>query len=671
MGVIQGAASRVARRSFSAAVALWRRPWGRRSLAPMRAAPPSTLRAPWPIAAVGAWLLCAAVAAAQEPSGPESPELQSLRLFEEELFGPPPSPAESEGVRVSPGPAAVRSDGTAPARPEVAPVSRELSWLGGLRLPDIPVRWDDRVVRFLEFFRDDPRGRGFIRAWMRRLPRYRAPIQRTLARRGLPRDVLFVAMVESGFDTGAQSGAGAAGMWQFVRTTGEAYDLPVDHWVDMRLDPEASTDAAARYLGELHERFGTWELAFAAYNMGYGALLRTIRKYNTNDYWRLSHLEAALPFETSIYVAKIIACAIVAQNLERFGLGDLVSEAPLEWETVEVPGGTPIALAARAAETDAATLRALNPALRRNRVPPTAERWTLRIPRGASARFAQRWPRLRPEHAAHVQRTLRFGETLADVARELGVSESSLRELNEISELERVGAGSVVMVPTARPAARRPSEPAVVTVPDGPQQIPGRRRVFYRVIERDRVAEIAAFFRVPADELCRWNGVDPSALLQPGMFLQIFVEPSLDLSRALVLAPDEARVLVMGTDEFFAYHESQNGRVRFRYRIEPGDTLTRIGQRFGLPAVSLSRINQLGRDAVLRPGDELIVYAEPSRVPPELRPNAIDGDALAPGGEATTERTGPALDGVAQGDETEEEIAVPTRREPTPAPAEP
>src|SRR5690606_6418699 len=129
----------------------------------------------------------------------------------------------------------------------------------------------------------------------------------------------------------------------------------------LRLDPERSTQAAARYLAQLHERFGTWELAFAAYNMGYGALLRSIRKYNTNDYWTLAHLEAGLPFETNLYVAKILACAIVAHNPERFGLADLQREEPIRWETVRVSGGVSLSLVARVVGSDAQTIGSLNP----------------------------------------------------------------------------------------------------------------------------------------------------------------------------------------------------------------------------------------------------------------------------------------------------------------------
>lgn len=589
-------------------------------------------------------------------TGPESPELRALRMLERELFGgATPVDEEADGagsVRISAGPPAVSSEAPASGAEAPARSSRDLSFLRDLTLPDIPVRWDERVIRYLEFFRDEPRGQRFIRAWMQRLNRYGPTIRRTLEHQGLPRDLIFVAMVESGFDPVARSHASAAGMWQFMKPTGQELGLTVDHWVDMRLDPERATDAAGRYLGQLYERFGAWELAFSAYNMGYGALLRSIRKYNTNDYWTLAHLEAALPFETTLYVSKIIACAIVAHNLTRFGLADLEQEAPIRWETVSVPGGTTLRQVARAAGADLDTLRALNPALRRDRTPPSAERWDVHIPPEAHSRFTERWARAQPRDAGHRTHVLRFGETLADLAHASGVSEADLAELNGVQDGERVGAGTTLLVPVVpnRRARARGDDEAlpVIAVPEGPREIPGRRRVFYRVVRGDALADIARFFRVEVDEIRRWNQVDPSAELQSGMFLQLFVRPEVDLGRALVLTPDECRALVVGSEEFFAYHEGQNGRIRFRYRVRAGDTLSEIAQRFGIPTSSLARINQIGRRATIHPDQELIIYAEPSRVPRELRPPPatpeVEGDAPSEGAETVSEGSVPPRD---------------------------
>lgn len=560
-----------------------------------------------------------------DADGEESPELRALRLAEMELFGPSeplvviepgsaPLPATSGTV-----PDALSSDAPPPVvRSGSSGDDRDLSWLSGLSLPDMPIRWDDRVVRYLEFFRDDPRGHELIRGWMVRRERWGELIRSTLRSEGLPEDLLYVAMVESGFTADARSDAGAVGPWQFVSGTGAEYGLTQSHWIDLRRDPEAATRAAARYLRALHERFGTWELALAAYNMGYGALLRAMRKYDTNDYWELTHLESALPFETTLYVAKIMACAIVGRNLPLFGFAELTMEAPMVADDVEVPGGTALSVIARVAGTTVAELRRLNPALRRDRVPPGADAVAVRIPEGAGERFAERWERARPRSEAHVAYAVRFGERLDDVARRFRTTARSLREVNELPEDDDVDAGFTLMVPAVEPHDERPSEPPVVAVHET-FTYPSRRRVFYPCHRGDDVQEIARFFRVSADDVVRWNHLDPHAALQDGIVLQLFVPTSVDLSRAVVMTPDEVQILVVGSDAFFAHHLASEGRVRFRYEVQPGDTLSTIGARFGISVGSLCRINLIGRDAVLRLGQQIVIYAEPSRVPAELR----------------------------------------------------
>jgi membrane-bound lytic murein transglycosylase D len=578
-------------------------------------------------------------------TGEESPELRALRLAELELFGRDQAiveltPTLPRPLRLS-APVGMGSGASElGVRTGPSGIQLDLSWLEGLTLPDLPVRWDDRVIRYLQFFRDDPRGQQIIRSWIRRLDRFGPLIRRTLRAQGLPEDLIYVAMVESGFDPLARSDAGAVGLWQFLSRTGEEYGLRRDRWVDMRRDPEASTIAAARYLADLHRRFGTWELALAAFNMGYGALLRAIRKYDTNDYWELSHLEAALPFETSLYVAKVVACAIVGRNPEQFRLGDLTREPPIEHDVVEVPAGTGLALVARAAGVTIEELRRLNPALLRHRVPPGPEPWQLRIPAGRGEAFARAWARIRPREAAHHSYVVRFGDDLARIARRFRTSDTALRELNQIEDGERIVAGNVLLVPAVEPHEERPSEPPVVAIPPGTFEYADRRRVFYRVVQGDRLDEIARFFDVSIDEIQQWNAIDPRAVLQEGMFLQLFVPAHVDLEAAVVLAESEVRTLVIGSEEFYDWHARQEGRVRLRYCVRPGDTLSGIAARFGLTVGSLARINQIGRESVLRIGQELIVYATPDRIPRELR-DRMDSSALD--GLAAVESVAPAV----------------------------
>ena len=599
-----------------------------------------------------AWPATLAAAQAEDPAvaAEESAELRSLRMAELELFGVAAEgsdviPPEGEArIHVGLPPVLTSASPRDAARPSLA---TDLSWLHGLMLPDLPVRWDERVVDFLEFFRDDPRGHSLMEAWLRRSGGQAGMIRGVLRQHGLPEDLLYVAMVESGFDATARSNAAAVGMWQFVAATGEQYGLSRTHWIDQRLDPESATAAAARYLGDLHRRFGSWELALAAYNMGYGALLRSIRKFNTNDFWELANVEAGLPFETTIYVAKVMACAVVGRNPGRFGFADMTLDRPIATTQIEVTGGAPIGAVARAAGLDPEAFLALNPSLRRNRIPPDEARYRVRIPAGQEEDFAARFARLSSSRPAFRPYAVRFGEQVEDIARRHGVSVRNLAEVNEFEDGTRLRVGMTILVPATpsldRPPTRdtaaggRSAEPPspdgqvddrpVVTVPDAEFRLADRRRVFYQVQSGDTLREIGRFFHATAEEISLWNQLDAAAALQSGMVVQLYVPAGVDLDHAVTLAEDDVRVLRAGSDEFFDYHEAQRGRERIRYRVREGDTLTAIGRRFDLTVGSVARINRFSTGTTLRAGQEITVYAP---VPPGRSPRSETTEAAAP-----------------------------------------
>ncbi|HVI03767.1 MAG TPA: lytic transglycosylase domain-containing protein, partial [Enhygromyxa sp.] len=213
------------------------------------------------------------------------------------------------------------------------------AWMSQLELPDIPVRWNQQTIEYLRFFKDDPKGQRMIAAWLNRMGRYEARLRAILAEVGVPEDLVYVAMIESGFDPSAQSSVGAAGMWQFMEPTGRVYGLDTDYWTDDRLDFERAGYAAATYLADLKTRFGTWELALAAYNAGYGLVVQSIRANNTNNYWALSEIENALPRQTVNYVPKILAAAIVGHNRDAFKVTGK-PEPRLDLIEVSVAAGT-------------------------------------------------------------------------------------------------------------------------------------------------------------------------------------------------------------------------------------------------------------------------------------------------------------------------------------------
>lgn len=566
--------------------------------------------------------------------GAESPELRAIRAAERELF-PPASPAPgtawpSDVPLVLPGEAEapqVHASGvppSAPPPPASAAAGKDLSWLAKLEMPDLPVRWDERVVRYLEFFRDDPRGRATFMALYRKSGRWRDMMRRSLRRKGLPEDLLYVSMIESGFEPIARSPAGAAGLWQFMPETAKIYGLSIDRWLDQRLHAQLETDAAADFLGDLHRRFGTWELALAAYNMGYAGLSSVERRYNTNDFWSLARTEGTLPWETTLYVPKILAAAIVAHNLAGFGYPDIAIDATIAADDVSVPPGTPLALVAQAAGVSARDVESLNPELRASRTPPAGEgdaAYAVRVPQGRGATAAQALAKMLATQSPAERYVVRFGETLEQVAAAHKTTAQRLVEMNAIAPGETVRGGNVLLVP----AAVRTTPPAQAPAP-GPKQsvvvpadvfvYPDRKRVFYRVLVGDTLREIATALRVTPDDLRRWNDLDAAARLQEGMTLQVFVAPDADLSRAAVMQESEVRVLAVGSDEFFAMLEKEKSFRRVVVVAKAGDTLESIGRQHQVPAKVMERANRRGRSEPFKGGESVVVYVPSGKAAP-------------------------------------------------------
>ncbi|MDI7268547.1 MAG: LysM peptidoglycan-binding domain-containing protein, partial [Myxococcota bacterium] len=495
----------------------------------------------------------------------------------------------------------------------------DLSWLEGLALPDLPVRLEERVVWYLERFREPGRWRNSLASWVRRSGRYAGMIREVLRRHDLPEDLLWVAAIESGFDPTVRSSAGAVGVWQFMEAGGRIYGLEQTRWVDQRRNPERSTEAAALYLADLHARFSSWDLALAGFNMGYAGLERAVLKYGTNDYWTLTRLENALPYGTRLYVPKFLAVAIAARNPDLFGLAGLELDPPRSHDVVEVRGVHRIAAMARAAGITVEEFRALNPEMRRDRTPPGEEAWPARIPRGVARQFAAALPGVEAEHRVR-RYTVRFGETIDDVAARFSTTARRIREINGLERGETVRGGDEIEAPDVEPRdLERPAEPPVVVVPADRFEYPDRDRLFYRVIAGDTLEAVTEHFSVTVTDLASWNVIDPEAALVPGMRVQVFPPPGFDVSSALVLRDGEVTLLAAASDELYEHVARQDGFERVVHVAEQGDTVESIARRFGTTERALARINGFGADHVPAPGDRVVVYAAVGSQQPDRR----------------------------------------------------
>ena len=244
---------------------------------------------------------------------------------------------------------------------------------------DIPMVINSRVEYFLTYYQKE--ARQSFSTYLKRSAKYIDPMRDILKNEGLPQDLVYLALIESGYNPFAYSRAHAMGPWQFLAGTGRMYGLRRDTWVDERRDPMKSTEAAASYLQNLYEIFDDWYLVLAAYNSGQYRVLKAMREAQSHDYWVLD-----LPSQTEDYVPRFLAATIIAKNPTDYGF-HIEYEDPLDHEVIFVPGKTDLKNAAACLGCEVDLLRELNPELKRLVTPPYDSEYPLRIPRGSKEIF--------------------------------------------------------------------------------------------------------------------------------------------------------------------------------------------------------------------------------------------------------------------------------------------
>ena len=290
---------------------------------------------------------------------------------------------------------------------------------------------NDRVRYFIDAFCGKLRD-FFVQA-LARSGKYIPMMATVLQEAGLPQDLVYLSLIESGFAPSAYSKAKAVGPWQFIRPTAVRYGLRIDNWVDERRDPVKSTRAAAAYLNDLHQQFGEWFLAAAAYNAGERRVEYAMQRTNTSDFWDLSERRTILKQETRNYVPKFVAAALIAGAPERYGFADLVYEAPMDYDEVVTHRPLTLTMIARLAQTTVANVKELNPALLRNVTPPSEQGFTVRVPSGSGEIFDQAYKsQYDSPNIKVISYTVKKGETLAAIARRYHVRASQIIETNEL-----------------------------------------------------------------------------------------------------------------------------------------------------------------------------------------------------------------------------------------------
>lgn len=394
---------------------------------------------------------------------------------------------------------------------------------------DVPIPQNSRVLAYVELFQG--RLRDFIHDGLTRGTRYMPMIQRVFRAEGLPLDLAFIPIIESGFKTNALSKASAKGPWQFMSATGKENGLHRDWYVDERSDPEKATVAAAKYLKTLSRMFdGDWNLVLAAYNGGPGRVQRAMKRAGMDDFWSLSQTSRYLPKETREYVPLVLAAMIVAKNPAQYGF-DIIAHDPISYDKVSVPRAIDLRRVAEWTGVSIDEIQTLNPELRRWTTPVKYADFQLKVPTGTGDQFRARLAEASPSDMTALKwYTVKGSESLSTIARKLKVSRTDLAEANNLSMKSRVRRGQELIIPRApatllagrtersapaEVAARPLTGTATVAAATPRTQSP----VLYRVKRGDTLFSIARLFdttvaRIKSVNRLRGNAVVAGARLK-------------------------------------------------------------------------------------------------------------------------------------------------------------
>lgn len=395
-------------------------------------------------------------------------------------------------------------------------------------LGEIPMDYNKHVEKWLRYFQG--RGRGHMERYLSRSGRYIPMMKNALREAGLPEDLVYVALIESGFTSKAHSHANAVGYWQFIKSTGRRYGLNVDPFIDERRDPVLSTRAASEYFKSLYSLFGSWHLSMAAYNVGENRVKRAVMKYSTRDFWELISKRRSFPVETKNYVPKFIAAAMIAKDPEKYGFTSIEYADPLSYDIITLQNPISMTKLAGNLGVDVEELRLLNPKFRGDFVPLSRNGETVvRIPVGMAAdaqAAASVSVSIQPKvvESEYYFYRVRRGDTLSTIARRHRTTVSQLRRRNNLSNRALLRVGMKLLVNDNGGAAKYEmagAEKSGSGVTQTLMTTPAREAEFHVVRRGDNISSIARYYGVAVSDVLRWNNLSGGGLIRVGQRLRV------------------------------------------------------------------------------------------------------------------------------------------------------
>lgn len=466
---------------------------------------------------------------------------------------------------------------------------------------DIPIATNDMVKSWMRYFLG--RGRKYYSRYLERSTRWLPMMYAEIDSRGMPRDLVYLSMIESGFSPGAYSYASAAGLWQFMQGTGRQYGLRIDWWVDERRDPEKATSAALDYLTYLNNMFdGDWFLSWASYNGGEGRVMNASRRLGTRDFWKIVEADT-LHSETENYVPKLVAAAIIGKHPERYGFVGLKYQGAWSFDRVDVPAATGIDVLARCADITEEDFLDYNPALRRWALPPDPEVQSIRIPLGRSARFKAEFAKVPPaERMSFTTHTVKRGESLGTIAKKYGVSVEELVRINRLESASRVAVGTQLVVPvrgkgpsdvSGAPTPVQSGTTTTKVTPTPKVSTPAAtatRVTTYTVARGDTLAGIAQKYGASLTDLSAWNEVDDPNSIYAGQKLTV-------RAGAASSTPSASAASTSSTTAAAAPSTSAKAAPT-THKVRSGDTLSAIASKYGVTVSQLQAWNGLSGSTI-------------------------------------------------------------------------
>lgn len=455
---------------------------------------------------------------------------------------------------------------------------------------DFPVVLNKKVNMYLDLFQN--KQKKYFGRWLSRSTIYRTMMEKELQEAGLPKDLSYLAMIESGYNPLACSSAKAVGLWQFMKPTGRQYDLRVDRYVDERRDPLKSTKAAVTYLSDLYLEFGDWHLAIAAYNAGPGTIRNGLKKYNVDNFWDLAS-KKYLRLETKRYVPKLIAALMIAKEPEKYGFTDLTYYEPLQYDTLTVGPGLSLDAIALISDSTVKEIKGLNKELLLGRTPQNKHHYVVNIPKDTKERAKHNLQRLHSvASTGYKTHKIRQGDTLSKISKRYAVNKTTILKVNNLRSRELV-TGRNLRIPY--------STITYQLLPEGSSKALAAYKdnlILHRIKPGETISKISKQYNVPPSVIVGWNGLKNVHSIRAGQQLALYIDngnkkTSVQTSSFASLRADKRKAIIRQTDEAYEW-----------YRVQNGDSLWTISRKFSASTADIKKWNNL-KSNLIHPGSQL------------------------------------------------------------------